>query len=29
MELGRTGGTNEKVEDISGAAGACERMNDG
>ena len=28
MELGDTGGTNEKLEDISGVAGACERMND-
>ena len=28
MELGRTEGTNEKVVDISGAAGACARMND-
>ena len=28
MELGRTGGTNEKVEDIRGPAGACGRMND-
>ena len=28
MELRRTGRTNEKVEDIGGAAGVCERINE-